>query len=81
MPNRPKGTSTKPASVVSLNSIRRDEELDRHDEEADDDDQPGDQQDDDLDEVLEEATKPIRPEMESRIGLPASMPTWASRPG
>ena len=26
-------------------------------------------------------TKPIRPEMESRIGLPASMPTCASRPG
>ena len=41
-PNRPKGTRTKPARVVSLNSIRRDEELDRHHEEAHDDDEPGD---------------------------------------
>jgi len=50
-----KGMRMKPASVVSLNSIKRDEELDRQDEEGDQHQQPGHHQNSDLDEVCEEA--------------------------
>ena len=80
-PNRPKGTSTKPASVVSLNSIRLTKSWIAMMKK--------------LMTTISQAisrmaiwmklskklTKPINPEIESRIGLPASMPTCASLPG
>ena len=53
-----KGTSTKPASVVSLNSMIGDEQLDRENEEGEDDEQPGDHQHRDRQEILEEGDRP-----------------------
>ena len=80
-PNRPNGTSTKPASVVSLNSIRLTKSWIAMMKK--------------LMTTIIQATsrmmictrfaktlvKPIIPEIEVRMGLPASMPTWASLPG
>ena len=54
LPNRPKGTSTKPASVVSLNSISVTKSWIARMKKAEEHDHPGEQQHDDLDEVLEE---------------------------
>src|SRR5208337_1759507 len=58
---RPNGTRTKPASVVSLNSIRLTKSWIAMMKKADHDDQPGDQQDGDLDEVVEEAGEAHQP--------------------
>ena len=80
-PKRPNGTSTKPASVVSLNSIRLTKSWIAMMKK--------------LMTTISQATsrmaiwtklskklvKPISPEIEVRIGLPASMPTCASLPG
>ncbi len=80
-PKRPNGTSTKPASVVSLNSIRLTKSWIAMMKK--------------LMTTISQAisrmaiwmklskklTKPISPEIEVRIGLPASIPTCASRPG
>ena len=80
-PNRPNGTRTKPASVVSLNSIRLTKSWIAMMKK--------------LMTTISQAisriaiwmklskklVKPINPEIELRIGWPAVMPTWASRPG
>ena len=80
-PNSPKGTRTKPASVVSLNSIRLTKSWIAITKK--------------LMTTISQATsrmtictrfaktlvKPIMPEIAVRIGLPASMPTSAILPG
>ena len=55
LPKRPKGISTKPASVVSLNSIRVMNSCTERIKKGEQHHGPGEHQHDDLDEILEEA--------------------------
>ena len=74
------GIKTKPASVVS-ELDQRDEKLYRQHEEAEDHHQPGNEQHHDGVEVHEHLGKPAMSPICSKIGAPASMPVFASRPG
>ena len=60
---------------------QRDEKLDRQHEEAQQDDQPSEEHHDDGRDVHEDSGKPAMSPICFRIGAPASMPTFASRPG
>ena len=74
-PNRPKGTSTKPASVVSLNSIRLTKSWIAMMKKLMTTISQAISRMTIWMKLSKKLMKPISPEMESRIGLPASMPT------
>ena len=81
LPKRPKGMRTKPASVVSLNSISVTKSWMARMKKLRRTISPGEHQHDDLDEVFEEGDIAEEREIDSRIGRPASIPTCAMRPG
>ena len=75
LPKSPKGMRTKPASVVSLNSIRVTKKLHGEEEEGQQHQRPGEEEAGDLDEVLEEGDEAHEiGGGYSRSGRPASSP-------
>ncbi len=81
LPNRPKGISTKPASVVSLNSIKVTKSWTaRMKKESSTSAQANSRQAIWV-KFSKKATQPIKSEMDSSKGRPASSPVCATLPG
>lgn len=79
--NRPKGISTKPASVVSLNSIRVTKSWTARMKKASSTRAQANSKQSIWMKFSKKAIQPIRLEMESSSGRPASRPVCATRPG